>query len=252
MNTGLTIAFICNGKDHPTMINYKKFGNQYWDDSQNNNSKIGYYFAYYFQQKYVYIHKIINILQPIERPSEMDWSSDRQILCLSEQLKKFTWNEWITGIGLGSPYTPSYRMTQTGSWSYNELQNHAKYHQFQFINFKNAIEQQTTNIAPPLSYESEDEDDIDAQIAELIRQKEAKKIAKNNERLIAIRAEKDKLLGEKDHELYKELQKKRTEFEALEIRITIERQAIKDKRDAIKAGLCDDELNIGQYIKDTP
>ena len=149
MNTGLTIAFICNGDKHPTVINYKLFGNKYWDDTQNNKSKIGYYFAYYFQQKYVYIHKIINILQPSEQPSDMIWESNknRQILCLSKQLKKFTWNEWITGIGIGTPYTPKYCMTQTGSWSYSELQNHKKYNTFNFINFKNIIDQQPANIA---------------------------------------------------------------------------------------------------------
>ena len=149
MNTGLTIAFICNGDKHPTVINYNLFGNKYWDDTQNNKSKIGYYFAYYFQQKYVYIHKIINILQPSEQPSDMIWESNknRQILCLSKQLKKFTWNEWITGIGIGTPYTPKYCMTQTGSWSYSELQNHKKYNTFNFINFKNIIDQQPENIA---------------------------------------------------------------------------------------------------------
>jgi hypothetical protein len=180
MNTGLTIAFICNGNDHPTIINYKKFGNQFWDDTQNNNSKIGYYFAYYFQQKCVYIHKIINILQPSERPSSMIWASNRQILCLSKQLKKFTWNEWITGIGIGAPYTPNYRMTQTGSWSYNELQNHKKYNTFNFINFKNVIENQPTTITTPLpiyeeKYEYEDaveeEDESDDEEEIIAKQK---------------------------------------------------------------------------------
>lgn len=140
MNSGLTIAFICSGNKHPTVENYKKFGKRFWDDTQNNNSKVGYYFVYYFQQKYVYVHKIINILQPSERPIEMNWTSNRQILCLSSQLKQFTWDEWIHNIGFGSPYTPNYRMTQTGSWSHYELQNHIKYKQFNFTNFINTIE----------------------------------------------------------------------------------------------------------------
>ena len=51
MHTGLTIAFICNGNEHPTVINYHKFGQKYWDDTrQTIGSKIGYYFAYYFQK----------------------------------------------------------------------------------------------------------------------------------------------------------------------------------------------------------
>jgi hypothetical protein len=77
----------------------------------------------------------------------MQWDSNRQILCLSKQIKKFTWNEWISGLGAGAPYTPNYRMTQTGSWSYSELQNHKKYNMFNFINFKNIIDQQPANIA---------------------------------------------------------------------------------------------------------
>ena len=140
MNTGLTIAFICHGKKHGTMVNYKKFGNHFWDDAINNQSKIGYYFAYYFQQKYVYIHKIVNILQPNERPREMEWSSNRQILCLSNRLKEFTWDEWTNHIGFGSPYTPHYRMTKTCSYSLCELQNHAKYKDFNFMQFINAVE----------------------------------------------------------------------------------------------------------------
>ena len=165
MNTGLTIAFICNGDEHPTFINYKRFGNKYWDDTKNNKSKIGYYFAYYFQKKYVYIHKIINILQQTEKPSDMIWESTRQILCLSKQIKQFTWNEWISGLGAGAPYTPNYRMTQTVSWSYSELQNHKKYNMFNFINFKNIIYQQPANIAiNNIEYTivEEEDDDMEA------------------------------------------------------------------------------------------
>jgi hypothetical protein len=200
MNTGLTIAFICNGDTHPTFINYKLFGNKYWDDTPNNNSKIGYYFAYYFQQKYVYVHKIVNILQPIDRPSDMIWDSNRQILCLSKQIKKFTWNEWISGLGAGAPYTPNYRMTQTGSWSYSELQNHKKYNTFNFINFKNIIDQQPANIAinnVEAVIEKEEDDDMEAymkkqqdemdslikakqaEIDRIMKLMEAKKIAKS-------------------------------------------------------------------------
>ena len=65
----------------------------------------------------------------------MIWESNRQILCLSKQIKQFTWNEWISGLGTDAPYTPNYRMTQTASWSYSELQNHKKYNMFNFINF---------------------------------------------------------------------------------------------------------------------
>ena len=192
MNTGLTIAFICNGDEHPTFINYKHFGNKYWDDTQNNKSKIGYYFAYYFQQKYVYIHKIINILQPSEQPSDMIWESNknRQILCLSKQLKKFTWNEWITGIGIGTPYTPKYCMTQTGSWSYNELQNHVKYNTFNFINFKNVIDQQPANIA--INYVEDAIVEEDDEEAELMREMEIERKAMEERMVKRLKEIKDK------------------------------------------------------------
>jgi hypothetical protein len=75
----------------------------------------------------------------------MIWDSNRQILCLSKQIKQFTWNDWISGLGTCAPYTPKYRMTQTGSWSYSELQT--KYNTFNFINFKNIIDQQPANIS---------------------------------------------------------------------------------------------------------
>ena len=191
MNTGLTIAFICNGDEHPTFINYKRFGNKYWDDTKNNKSKIGYYFAYYFQKKYVYIHKIINILQQTEKPSDMIWESTRQILCLSKQIKQFTWNEWISGLGTDAPYTPNYRMTQTASWSYSELQNHKKYNMFNFINFKNIIDQQPANIAINNVEDiivEEDDDDIEAYLKK--QQAEIDRIMK------AIQAEIDRIMKE--------------------------------------------------------
>jgi hypothetical protein len=130
MNSGLTVTCISADKKKPTFQSFQKFGNKYWDDTATNKSQIGYYFAYYFQKKYVYLHKIINILSPRERPTDMDWSSDRNILCLSPILKEFTWEEWIYGVGLGSPYTPDYRTNQTCSNSYNELCN--SFSQFNF------------------------------------------------------------------------------------------------------------------------
>jgi hypothetical protein len=99
----------------------------------------------------------------------MIWeSNNRQTLCLSKQLKKFTWNEWISELGAGAPYTPNYRMTRTASWSYSELQK--KYNMFNFINFINIIDQQPANIAinnvEAAIVEEDDEE------AELIREME--------------------------------------------------------------------------------
>jgi hypothetical protein len=260
MNAGLTIAFICNGKDHATIINYKNFGNQFWDDTQNNKSKIGYYFAYYFQQKYVYIHKIINILQPSERPPSMIWSSNRQILCLSKQLKKFTWNEWITGIGVGAPYTPKYCMTQTGSWSYNELQNNKKYNTFNFINFKNVIENQPTTITIPLpiyqeKYEYEDVVEDDDEETTLMKQfeKEERIIREANDaKLRELRAKKmraniNPLRDEAINKINMRMKEHQKQIDAL----MLEQDKDKKEIDTISQGGRDEELitNATKQIK---
>ena len=258
MNTGLTIAFICNGDEHPTFINYKHFGNKYWDDTQNNKSKIGYYFAYYFQQKYVYIHKIINILQQTEKPSDMIWESNRQILCLSKQIKQFTWNEWISGLGADAPYTPNYRMTHTVSWSYSELQNHKKYNMFNFINFKNMIDQQPANIAiNNIEYTivEEEDDDIEAYLKKqqdetgailkakqaesdrVMKLMEAKKIAKS---VVLLREQaRDAILRENERintqieKLKADIAVNNTEIEAT-MRGDFDAELIKEKTDAFK------------------
>jgi hypothetical protein len=258
-NTGLTIAFICNGDKHPTVINYKLFGNKYWDDTQNNKSKIGYYFAYYFQQKYVYIHKIINILQPSEQPSDMIWESNknRQILCLSKQLKKFTWNEWITGIGTGTPYTPKYCMTQTGSWSYSELQK--KYNMFNFINFINTIETQPTVIKTPLLIDDEEceyeelvedvveDSETDEEVLFELNRKKRQEIQDEEDRqqLIKIRVKKIRanLHTLREHAI-SIIYAKNTELQ-LQIDLLIaERDKCNQEIDIISQGGCDDELIV--------
>ena len=175
---GLTIAFICNKNNHVSYINYNIFGNKYWDDTQYNNSEIGYYFAYYYRQEYVYVHKIINILKPNERPKIMCWNSDRQILCLSEQLKKFTWNEWTKTIGLHAPYTPKYYSNQTSAWSCNKLKE--KFESFNFTNFKNIIEPQSEQ-----SEHSEDEDEDDR----IIREAQERIKIKNKKKYLDIKVQ---------------------------------------------------------------
>ncbi len=132
---GLTIAFICSGLNHPTVQNYHLFGSQFWDDCKSNKSKKGYYFAYYFQKKFVRIHRIVDLFTPDQKPVEMrDWNTTRQILGLTPPLKQFTWDEWIHGIGKGSPYATDYHSTQTGSWSIHEL--HTTFPTFDFERFK--------------------------------------------------------------------------------------------------------------------
>ena len=66
----------------------------------------------------------------------MDWDSDRPILSLSDQLKAFTWDEWIHGPGLNAPYTPTYSMTPTSTWSYSALQQHKNSTPFILVSLK--------------------------------------------------------------------------------------------------------------------
>ena len=185
MQTGLTIAGISQEETHPTVFNYQKFGGQYWDDSQKNGSKIGYYFAYYFQKKFVYIHKIIDILQPAQRPTCMEWESDRQILCLSEQLKAFTWNDWVNGPGQNAPYTSNYPMLPTTAWSYSDLKQHKKFNTFQFIQFKQCVD------TPIQDEMTGTEDDEINRLEERIRIIKARREERQaNEKLVLLRTTK--------------------------------------------------------------
>ena len=104
--TGLTIAKINKDKKSDCFKNYMKFGNKYWDDGKECKSQIGFHFIYYYQNQFVYVHKIINILPHSQRPDEMkQLTKGNNILILSERLKTFTWREWISGIGMNAPYT---------------------------------------------------------------------------------------------------------------------------------------------------
>jgi hypothetical protein len=204
MNVGLTIAFISGKKSHATNTNYNKFGNKYWDDADNNNSQIGYYFVYYYQKKYVYVHKIINITQPNIRPQEMqDWSSNNNTIYLSRQLIKLTWDEWITNIGKGAPYTRgNYRSCRTTSWSYNDLQR--KYNEFNLTNFVNIVEkinykddskiikEENTKIRPILVIQEIDEEEENIRkkydvIMEEKRKIEEKMVEHKRQKIIQIR-----------------------------------------------------------------
>jgi hypothetical protein len=138
---GITIVFICLGDSHPSLVNYRKFGNKYWDDGKGNKSKVGYWFLYYYRKQFVRVHKILQILPNTEKPTEMKhWESDRQILCLSPQLKEFTWHEWITDIGIGSPYAlDNYGSTNSNSWTVQELEKRS----FNFKRFKSILEMES-------------------------------------------------------------------------------------------------------------
>ena len=206
MNIGLTITCISGDKKKSTLQSFQKFGDKYWDDTKPSKSKIGYYFAYYFQKKYVYLYKIINILPPIQRPSDMDWNSDKNILCFGPRLKEFTWDEWINGIGFGAPYTPDYRMNQTFSTSYDNLC--ISYRQFNIDSLIKILSNVTNDIQPIIietpvtlviedikdilteeDYEDEDEEEV------IKRERDQKILEANKEAEIRLKnAKKQKIL----------------------------------------------------------
>jgi hypothetical protein len=131
--SGLTISSV--SKTNDSKKNYLKFGQKYWDDS-SKKSKPGYYFAYYNRlEDWVEIHKVIEVLTYENHPEEMkEWivklekdcvakqkkNPKNPILCLSEQLKKFTWEEWLRD-GKGAPFACDYRQLATLSWTQQDL-----------------------------------------------------------------------------------------------------------------------------------
>lgn len=118
MDSGFTIAFITKEKNGASYTNFKKFGNKFWDDSKENKSRKGYYFAYYYRMEKVLIYRIEQILPPEQRPVEMvDWDRGRNVQCFGDLLREFTWKEWIEDYGKGAPYTPKYGSSQTTAWS---------------------------------------------------------------------------------------------------------------------------------------
>jgi len=134
---GLVIAFICKGL-HATVDHYHTFGTQYWDDC-NDQYKKGFYFIYYFQMKTVRIHRILDVLPSHERPEVMkDWYSPGRILCLSEPIKEFTWEEWTQDLGIGAPYSNQHHSTYTKSWTLDELE--LRFPHFDFQRFKTILE----------------------------------------------------------------------------------------------------------------
>lgn len=122
MESGFTIAFITKDKKGDSYTYFNKFGNKYWDDSKQNKSRKGYYFAYYYRMEKVLIYRVEPILPPEQRPEEMlDWDRGRNINCFGDLLREFTWKEWIEDYGKGAPYTPKYGSSQTTAWSSSAL-----------------------------------------------------------------------------------------------------------------------------------
>jgi hypothetical protein len=159
-DTGITIAFIAKGSCHPTSINFNKFGTEYWDDDKYNSSKKGYYFIFYYKKQAVIIHKVNRILETKDRPIKMEWKSDRQILCLSPVLKRYEWNDWITGVGKGCPFSNSYGSTRTTSWTFDEIKS--RYISFNYRNFMERVDSVIVKAEPKADMPKADVPKVDA------------------------------------------------------------------------------------------
>ena len=159
--SGITIAFISKDSGHPTSINFNKFGTEYWDDDKYNSSKKGYYFIFYYKKQAVIIHKVNRILETKDRPPKMEWKSDRQIICLSPVLKRYDWNDWITGVGKGCPFSKDYYSTRTTSWTFDEIKS--RYILFNYRNFMERVDSVIVKVEPkadvPKVHSETDEDE---------------------------------------------------------------------------------------------
>jgi hypothetical protein len=73
-----------------------------WDDSKNNNSNIGDYFAFVHQKENrVEIYKIENILLANERPDywDIEEHQQRNVLYLSPMISEISWTEMKNIVG---------------------------------------------------------------------------------------------------------------------------------------------------------
>ena len=126
-NIRFTIAFISVKDNDPSTQNFTLFGGKYWSDSKTNESRIGDYFIFYVQKKYVHVHKVIGESTYDERPPIMKhWIGTTKIVHLSEQFQQYTWSTWNNTIGKGAPYTNApgekgYGSTHTTTWSLGQM-----------------------------------------------------------------------------------------------------------------------------------
>lgn len=68
-----------------------------WSDSKYNKAIVGDYFAFYFHNRKIVFHKIIEIKGAEDRFPSWDYSSthNRNVLILSEPLFEIEWNKWV-------------------------------------------------------------------------------------------------------------------------------------------------------------
>ena len=95
----ITFTPIAGDPRNNSAIYYKQLVDQNiwkWSDSKFNKAKIGDYFAFYFHNKKITIHRIIDIKGSEDKFPTWDYSfvKEKNVLILSSPLYKLTWNEW--------------------------------------------------------------------------------------------------------------------------------------------------------------
>ena len=68
-----------------------------WSDGKYNKSRIGDYFAFYFHNKELIFHQIVDIKSPKTKHSHWSYNGDqcRNILILSSPLHTIQWIDWL-------------------------------------------------------------------------------------------------------------------------------------------------------------
>ncbi len=88
-----------SNKNHISVNYYNELASKNiwrWSDGKHNNSKSGNYFAFYFHNKKLIFHKIIDIKGPEYKFSDWNYSAgqSKNILILSQPLFTIKWDEW--------------------------------------------------------------------------------------------------------------------------------------------------------------
>lgn len=84
---------------HPTLKYYQELVDKQawqWGDGKYNKSKPGDFFAFYFHNREVVVHKIIEVKGPEARHPHWNYSymDKRNVLILSPPVHKIPWSHW--------------------------------------------------------------------------------------------------------------------------------------------------------------
>ena len=88
-----------SNKNHISVNYYNELASKNiwrWSDGKHNKSIIGNFFAFYFHNKEIIFHKILDIEVPENKYLNWNYNGEqsKNILILSQSLHKIKWNEW--------------------------------------------------------------------------------------------------------------------------------------------------------------